>query len=457
MSFPKYPEYKDSGVEWLGEVPAHWESRRLKDGGRLVAGSAFPHENQEQKGLEFPFYKVGDLVLSSDGRTMGSPQHTISKREVLALRARIVPTGAVVWAKIGAALMLNRRRLVNVPCCIDNNMTAYIPDMERLSPLWAYYWTSQLDFTQFANPGAVPSLGEGYQKTLPLLLPPPQEQATIASFLDHETARIDCLVKEQQRLIELLKEKRQAVISHAVTKGLDPDVPMKDSGVEWLGEVPAHWEKLLLKRVANIKYGIGEPPAYLDSGVPLIRATNVNRGEVTQNGMVFVEPNDIPEKRILWLKEGDIVVVRSGAYTGDSAIIRKKNLPSIAGFDMVVTPASCFPGFLQYALLSQYLKDNQIDLARLRAAQPHLNAEELGACFLLIPTFEEQKTITTFLDAETSKVDSMIEVAKKSIAYLTERRSALVSAAVTGKIDVRGWQPPAVPSATTEATQTETV
>lgn len=205
----------------------------------------------------------------------------------------------------------------------------------------------------------------------------------------------------------------------------------KASGVEWLGEVPENWKVCSFKRIASICYGIGEPPRYLEDGVPLVRATNISAGRVTQGGMVYVDPADIPEKRVIWLTAGDIIVVRSGAYTGDSAIIKEEHCPCIAGFDMVVRPHGCRSDFLQFALLSVYLKDDQIELEKLRAAQPHLNAEELGSCIVVLPPVAEQLAITQFLDAETSKIDSLIDAQEQLIALLKEKRQAVISHAVT--------------------------
>ncbi|WP_181884105.1 restriction endonuclease subunit S [Pseudomonas aeruginosa] len=154
-------------------------------------------------------------------------------------------------------------------------------------------------------------------------------------------------------------------------------------------------------------------------------------------GLVYVDPADIPDKRIVWLTPGDIIVVRSGAYTGDSAIIREHHCPAIAGFDMVVSSKGVSPYYLQYALLSRYLKSNQIDLEKMRAAQPHLNAEELGSCFVLLPPPIEQESIIEFLDHSTKRVDGIISKTLLSIDLLKERRSALITAAVTGQIDLR--------------------
>ncbi|GAB3452350.1 restriction endonuclease subunit S [Insolitispirillum peregrinum] len=209
----------------------------------------------------------------------------------------------------------------------------------------------------------------------------------------------------------------------------------KDSGIEWLGEVPAHWEQKPIKHVSTISYGIAEPPQYKDSGTPLIRATNIHEGKIFNKDFAFVNPDDIPSSKIIWLSPGDIIVVRSGAYTGDSAIILDEHCPSIAGFDMVLRIKTCHPMFMQYALLSQYIKKYQIDIEKIRAAQPHINANELGKCFALIPPLPEQTAIAAFLDHETGKIDALVTEQEKLIALLKEKRQAVISHAVTKGLD----------------------
>lgn len=212
-----------------------------------------------------------------------------------------------------------------------------------------------------------------------------------------------------------------------------PEYRSPESGV--LPPVPSHWRITRIKFVGSIRYGIGEPPSYVEDGTPLIRATNVSRGAISQTGLVFVDPKDIPPQRIVWLKEGDIVVVRSGAYTGDSASISSDYAGSIAGFDMVLRVHNAEPAFLQYALLSRYLKEGQIDIARTRAAQPHLNAEELGNCAILLPPSREQQAIVNFLNLETAKIDALIGKQEQLIATLREGRTATITKAVTKGLD----------------------
>ena len=256
-------------------------------------------------------------------------------------------------------------------------------------------------------------------------------------FLDRETASINALIAKKQQLITLLRERRTALISHAVTKGLDTTVPMKNSGVAWLGEIPKHWYALPLKRFARIRYGLGQPPLEMKDGVPLIRATNVKSGCIMDEGMLYVDPKDVPQSRDATLSSGEIIVVRSGAYTGDSSIIPTKYNGSIAGYDMVVTVKNANNSFVAWQILTHEVRDLQFGFHKLRAAQPHLNAEELGETLLVFPPLSEQQAIVAYLDKETTRIDALIARIEDGIKKLQEYSIALISAAVTGKIDVR--------------------
>jgi type I restriction enzyme S subunit len=211
---------KDSGISWLGDIPDHWTVSRLKHAGRTRGGAGFPLEFQGVQGEELPFYKVANLGMSEDGKIIGKSDHSISRENASELGAKIIPKHAVVYAKIGAALLLNKRRMTDVECCIDNNMTAFIAN-EKISSEWAYWWLSILDFGRLANPGAVPSFSEGDQKELPIFIPPRPEQDDITAFISSELMRTDTLKQECIRMMDLLKERRAALISAAVTGKID--------------------------------------------------------------------------------------------------------------------------------------------------------------------------------------------------------------------------------------------
>ncbi len=283
----------------------------------------------------------------------------------------------------------------------------------------------------------IPHVNGEFLDNLVLRVPPISTQKAIAHYLCRETARIDDLIAEKEKMLKLLEEKRTALISRAVTKGIDPNVRMRPSGVELVRSIPEHWKIIRLKHLAEIYYGLSQPPEYRNDGIAFVRATNVKRGRIVAEGLVFVEEADLPSSRVIRLHEGDIIVVRSGAYTGDSGLVTKEWRRSVAGYDMVLRfGASVEPEFVQYALLSPYVLNYQIDPLCIRAAQPHLNAEELGDVAILLPSRQEQQAIVDFVRPILAEMDDLIVVLRDSLRLLGERRTTLVSAAVTGRIDI---------------------
>jgi type I restriction enzyme, S subunit len=252
-----------------------------------------------------------------------------------------------------------------------------------------------------------------------------------------KTSRLDTLISNKESQINNLEEIRKITINQAVTKGLNPKAKLKPSRTEWLGEIPEHWEVKRLKNIGKIKYGLGQPPKEKENGLPLIRATNISRGKIYEAEMMYVDPNDIPYERDPILKVGDIIVVRSGAYTADSAIIPKGYENSIAGYDMVIRIDHTFNNkFISYCLLSKYILNDQMIILSLRAAQPHLNKEELGSVLISLPPLNEQIAIANYLDEKTSRLDTLISNLKDEIESLKEIRKITIQDAVTGKVKV---------------------
>ena len=433
-----YPAYKDSCIEWLGGIPAHWEVKRLKYAVNLNPASTEARTHDDSLEVSFvPMEAVGEyggleLVTTKPIRDVYDGYTYFREGDVLV--AKITPCfengkGAIATGLVNEiAFGTTELHILRTKSTTNRQFLFYLSMGDAFRKL-----------------GQAEMYGAGGQKRVPesfitdLLhpLPPLPEQRAIAAFLDRETARIDALVAKKERLIELLQEKRSALISQAVTKGLDANVPTKVSGVEWLGEIPAHWEVKRLKTFSRIRYGLGQPPRESSDGLPLIRATNVIRGRITEENMIYVDPDDVPTGREASLAEGEIIVVRSGAYTADSAIVPKAYGGSIAGYDMVVTVNGALSEFVAAALLCTYVLDGQLVISSMRSAQPHLNAEELGAAVILLPPLHEQRAIAAFLDRETAKLDALVIKVREAIDRLKELRQALISAAVTGKIDVR--------------------
>lgn len=205
--YKPYPAYKDSGVEWICKVPEHWTVCRLKHLGTLKGGAGFPPHLQRQNGNELPFYKVSDLAKSADGVNLGQTENTIMYEQAKALGATVFPEGALAWAKIGAALSLNRRRIAQRPCCLDNNMTGFTVNGTIASVAYCYYLMSIVDFSVHARPGAVPSFSEGDQGELPVPRPPRSEQDLIANVIRKGAARIDALIAKKTEFIRTPQEK----------------------------------------------------------------------------------------------------------------------------------------------------------------------------------------------------------------------------------------------------------
>ena len=424
--YKPYPAYEPTDVEWLEELPAHWEARRLKYSAPFGNGKLDNKpEGVTYVGLENMEPWTGELLLDYQPDSVDSTVVTFAPGDVLfgKLRPYLAKVARPDFEGTATSEVLVMRPLEE---CSQSYLAYCLLNAPYIR------WIDTLTY------GAkMPRVSPDEVACSFIPLPPLPEQQAIADFLDRETARIDALVAKKERLIELLQEKRTALITRAVTKGLDPDTPMKDSGVEWLGQIPAHWDVKRLKAIAEIRYGLGQPPKEVPDGLPLIRATNVYRGHITDSDMLNVDPEDVPLGRRAFLSAREIVVVRSGAYTADSAIIPKKYDGAIAGYDMVVTVKNAEPEFIAIALLCPYVRDAQLVVASTRSAQPHLNAEELGDALILLPTLLEQQAVASFVDRETAKLDSLNTKIEEAIERLKELRTALISAAVTGRIDVR--------------------
>jgi len=317
----------------------------------------------------------------------------------------------------------------------------------------AYYFARLLRHMALA--GFVSSLAKGIRERstdfrwsdaseICLPLPSISEQTQIARFLDHETARIDALIEEQQRLIELLKEKRQAVISHAVTKGLDPTVPMKDSGVEWLGQVPAHWVRKRLKNISPfITVGIVVNPSdyVADEGLPFIYGGEVKEGFIEVYKARKISPEHSRKNRKTMLEAGDIVTMRVG-YPGLTAVVP----PECAGGNcasVMLVKRGDYDSHWLCAVMNSRLVRQQVEVVQYGAAQKQFNIADAIEFWMFEPPIEEQAMIAEFIGRQSSVFNALMEQSERSMLLLQERRSALISAAVTGKIDVRSWQPPA--------------
>ena len=448
MSFSSYGAYKDTDVAELGEVPVHWNVVPLKHIVETPITDG-PHETPEFIDDGIPFVSAeavssGEINFSKSRFISHADHHRYSKK----YKPRrndifMVKSGATT----GVVALVSTDRDFNIwsPLAVVRCSRLAFPRYVLQAMRSRNFQESVILNWSF---GTQQNIGMSVIENLRIPLPPIPEQTQIARFLDHETARIDALIEEQQRLIELLKEKRQAVISHAVTKGLDPTVPMKDSGVEWLGEVPEHWV------ISQLKFNTLEMQTgpfgsqlhaedYVEGGVPLVNPAHMIDGKIIPDPQVSVDEATWQRLKRHALTAGDIIFARRGEL-GRCAIVTSEQDGWLCGTGSLRASLNTqLDAEYAYLLITSKGAVAELSLESKGSTMENLNTETLGRIRLPLPSVSEQKAILEYVHEVSGQFGALVDAAESAINLITERRSALISAAVTGKIDVRGWQPPA--------------
>ena len=444
--YKPYPEYRDSGIEWLGEIPAHWEVARTKfllsknDSG--VWGSDSEHS--------------GIVVLRSteqtiDGHWVISEPARRQLTESEYLNSRLVEGDLVVTKSSGSSLHIGKTSIVtqeieNLNCCFSNFMQR-LRVTEEVAPRFAWYALNgnlgrqQLDYLSATTSGLANLNGE-IIGMVSLAVAPMHEQRAIARYLDRETAKIDALVAKKERLIELLKEKRSALITHAVTRGLAPDAPMKDSGIEWLGEIPEHWGWNRLKTLAHVQLSnIDKKSVAGQVDVRLCNYVDVYYKEKIETDRGLMAATATPEQvQRFSLRAGDVLITKDSEAWTDIAVpaLVEQNMPRVlCGYHLAhIRPAiNCSGAYLGYAFCAIGPRD-QFRVAAKGITRFGLSGDNIRFGVFPVPPLSEQQAIAGFLGRETEKIDALVAKVSEAIDRLKELRSALISAAVTGKIDV---------------------
>ncbi len=428
MSFPRYPAYKDSGVEWLGAVPGHWDVKLVKNLASIVNG--YPFDSDLFDAAEgSPLIRIRDLN-KSEAETFYKGDFieaaAITSDDVLIGMDGDFNVGR--WRGEGRAL-LNQRM-----CCVRGKSKVLTRLLEYTLPIRL----KAINDITYAT--TVKHLASSQvEKTLIAISPDVAEQTQIAAFLDRETTKIDALVAEQRRLMALLKEKRQTVISHAVTRGLNPHAPMKPSGIEWLGDVPAHWTSPAMYMRYSSALG-----KMLDSAkitgkrlIAYMRNVDVQWGVINFDDLPEMDIHEDEYERYI-VKSGDLLVCEGGEV-GRAAIV--PTVSGIFGYQKALhrlraLDASEDPRFMYFTLL--WAANTGIFDQSGSSTIAHLTGEQLRKYRFPKPPVSEQTAIATYLETESAKFDTLTTEAQRAIDLLQERRTALISAAVTGQIDVRG-------------------
>lgn len=442
MSFPRYESYKDSGVEWLGEVPEHWDVKRL--------GYYFNERREKVSDKDFEPLSVTKNGILPQLETAAKTNDGDNRKKVCAgdfvINSRSDRKGSSGLAKQDGSVSLINTVLAPYP-----EMNGYFAhQLLRSVPFQEEYYrygkgiVADLWSTNYSE-----------MKNIALALPPFPEQSNIAIFLDRETAKIDGLIAEQQLLIALLKEKRQAVISHAVTKGLTLPSPcgrgaggegvqMKDSGIEWLGEVPAHWEVKRLRFLAEVQSGVAKGKD--NSGqetivVPYLRVANVQDGFLDLETVTTIEIPVSSIERYL-LRIGDVLMNEGGDYDklGRGHIWNGEIEPCIhQNHVFAIRPRGLSSEWLNEVTSSDYAQFYFMTRSKQSTNLASISSTNIMELPVVLPPLIEQQQILMSLSDQKTKLDTLTSEAQRAVDLLKERRSALISAAVTGKIDVRGF------------------
>ncbi|MBS1769271.1 MAG: restriction endonuclease subunit S [Acidobacteria bacterium] len=435
MSFPPYPKYKPSGVEWLGDVPEHWDSGSVRWLSQRYSGGT-PDKTK------LAYWSNGTIPWLNSGavndRLVTTPSTYITDEAFQNSSAKWIPKGALVMALAGQGKTKGMVAQLGIRTTCNQSMAAILPGNE-ITSRFLFWWldSNYANIRNLAGGDLRDGLNLELLGSIRCPLPPLAEQTQIAAFLDRETGKIDELVAEQRRLIELLKEKRQAVISHAVTKGLNPNAPTKPSGIQWLGNIPEHWEVVPLKVITTYNDEALDEDTDLTEELLYVDISSVDavHGICNKESLTFANAPSRARRRV---KNGDVIVSTVRTYLKAIATIRnaEPNLIVSTGFAVIRPRPQLESRFLGYLLSASFFIEEVIARST-GVSYPAINASELVRIKVAILTFDEQTQIAEFLDVETAKLDALTAEAERAIELLQERRTALISSAVTGKIDVR--------------------
>jgi type I restriction enzyme, S subunit len=447
MSLPMYPAYRDSEVEWLGPIPAHWETERLKRRCHV-----FP-SNVDKKSVEgettVRLCNYTDVYYNdSISADMPFMEATASEEQVSKFTLR---AGDTVFTKdsetaddigISAFVPLD---IPGVVCGYHLSIARPLPGVSGayVKRLFDAHYT-KARFAVLANGLTRVGLNQYAVDNVELPWPPQDEQTAIIDFLDREIGKIDTLIAEQEKLLALLAEKRQATISHAVTRGLDPNVPMKESGISWLGEVPAHWGVRSISSLSTkITNGYVGPTrdVLVDEGIRYLQSLHIKGNTIRFDQPYYVrqEWSDDHAKSIL--EAGDVLIVQTGDI-GQSAVVTEEFAGCNCHALIIVAPVreELDGRWLSWVLNSDYGFNSLLSI-QTGALHPHLNCGNVKGIYVPLPPMAEQRQIIEHIQEVTGRYQDLTEAAEKAVELLRERRSALIAAAVTGKIDVRSAVP----------------
>jgi type I restriction enzyme, S subunit len=433
-----YEKYKDSGVEWLGAIPEHWEAKRLKN---------LTSCNDEALGENTsPDYEIEYVDISSVDLISGITHYESMTFDKSPSRARRkVRDGDTIISTVRTYLKSIAAIKEPPTNLIVSTGFAVVRPKDKINSDYIGYLLQTEGFIGDVVSNSVgvsyPAINSTVLISLPVVEPPLDEQESIAYFLDRKTTQIDALIAKKEALIEKLDEKRTALISHAVTKGLDSSVPMKDSGVEWLGDIPEHWDVSRIGFIANI--GNGSTPnrsnvSFWDQGsIPWLNSSKVNE-KIIYSASQFVTEDAVKQCHLPIVQPDSIVlaITGEGKTRGNVAICKIHTTINqhLAYISLSTTKVSLHFLFLYLQAMYEKIRTDSAGNGSTKGA---ITCQEIKGYKLPLPTIKEQEKIVNFLDVKIVRIDQQKAKVKEAIELLKEYRTALITNAVTGKIDVR--------------------
>jgi len=437
--YKPYPKYKKSGVEWLGDVPEHWEIWKLFHAFNIIGSGTTPTStNQSYYNGHIPWVTTGELRE----KIILDTKKKLTQKALLELSSlKLFPKDSILMAMYGATIgrlgKLGIEATTNQACCAITSSSKILND-------YLYYWLLgyRKEIINLGYGGGQPNISQDTISNLKISAPNIEEQKNIIFYLDQKTKKIDTLIEKQQTLIKLLKEKRQAVISHAVTKGLDGSVEMKDSGVAWLGDVPLDWKVKPLRYLGKLQNGISKGKNYFGSGFPFINYGDIYKNMVLPYSVKGLAQSSKEDQNVYSVRKGDVFFTRTSETIDDigmaSTCLKSMEKATFSGFTIRFRQLKQVldENFSKYYFRTGHSQDffeEQLNLV----TRASLGQDILKQLPVLLPPLKEQKEIANYLDQKTKQIDTLITKSTKAIELLKERRTALISAVVTGKIDVQ--------------------
>ncbi len=440
MKLKPYPKYKDSGIQWIGEIPEGWEVRKLKRIARIETGNT-PSKNDDR------YYVNGNFPWIRPDELQGFLPIKSSKfylNEEGKLLARKIPKGSILVCCIAS---LGKIGIAGVDLATNQQINSVIPKENKFDSGFAKYalFASQSEYERFGNSNVVPILSKNQQGDIFYSLPPLPDQTAITNFLDKQTAKIDALIENDKKLIVLLKEKRTALINHVATKGLNPNVKLKDSGIDWIGEIPEGWE---VRKISSFGFfsssGIDKKTEPDESLVKMVNYTDIygNDSLVIDSKRELMTVSCPRGKMISCnLKKGDIVFTPSSETEEDiglSAVILENLKNTVFSYHVIrfrpITKINLF--------YKKYIGNNHFVLSQFSrtckgTTRQILTHNDFKGILIILPPIEDQTAIANFLDKATSKIDKTIKLIEQKVNLLEEYKKSLIHYVVTGKVDVR--------------------